>query len=168
MYAYVGNRPVNFVDPLGLDTIGPLDIKEHLRDLPQNYSPPTSDSLILNGAVQFGGAFQSGNVGASAYSGLAFDTKGNLCIVSDTCVASGTALGIFGTLGIQGSVGTGELCEGTTEGGGLFGAGGVGGAGGGMFSWEENGNINLGKGIYGVGGGIAGGAVTCRRSLICF
>lgn len=116
-----------------------------------------------------GGSIMTGQVGASADSGIAFDTTGNICLYSNLCVRLG--VGESGGLGITGglSVDQSPLSTGSSTSVGSFIDGGAGIYG--DFSASVNSgadSVGVGKGLVGVGGGQAIGTQACTSTTICW
>ena len=165
LYGYVLNDPVNLFDPFGLQSM--TDTWVNYGTYGANWSEFNKERNIppFNLSLTAGGSFHVGMVGLGAYTGLAIDNAGNICLVSNTCYSIGW--GYFGTLGIEGGIGTGKICEGTTEMKGGFIEGGPGITFSGSLTTSGN-NISAGKGLLGIGGGLAGSYISCQETMICF
>ncbi len=168
-YVYVWNSPLRFVDPFGLfDTSSSFSNTWTSYGIyGANWSEFRKERNIppFNLSLTAGGSFHVGMVGLGAHAGLAIDSTGNICLVSNTCYSIGW--GYFGTLGIEGGIGTGKICEGTTEMKGGFIEGGPGITFSGSLTTSGD-NISAGKGLLGIGGGLAGGYISCQETMICF
>ena len=115
-----------------------------------------------------GGAVHVGPVGGSLMTSIAIDSNGSVCLESELCTSGGA--GIFGNLGGEVSIdiGTNPLATGESATAGAFAEGGAGSVIGGSIKTDALGNISGGRGIFGVGGGVAGGLLVCQTTTICF
>ena len=139
LYAYVSSNPVGSIDPYGL--------------------------LDFNASVGAGGSFHVDPVGLKTTTSIAGNTNSRICVVTQVYGTFG--MRIFGNLGISSSIGTGALCEGAAPSGGFFAEGGAGITGSGSITTNGNGGT-VGKGVVGIGGGGAGGVISCQSRTICF
>ena len=136
-YTYVVNNPINFIDPIGLDSV----------------------------SIGFGGSFHYGPGGVNASSSIGIDGNGKVCLQFTKCGQVG--FGLQGGLGASISASDGDFCEGdsSTEGG--FGDGAYGFGGGASTSSDESGgtSVNAARGV--VGFGAAAGKQFCTTRTIC-
>lgn len=136
LYAYVLNNPVNWVDPWGLDSV----------------------------TAYSGGSFHLGGGGVSFMSGIAADTNGRICFVSNICGTVGP--GIYGDLGYELEGDSADLCEGVSESDGAFAKGGNGIVEGVSITGNNSG-YSASAGFGGIGGGAATGYTHCKKATIC-
>jgi RHS repeat-associated protein len=169
-YAYVSGNPVNLIDPLGLEGVGPWTYapgpQRDAYNAALNGTGPT-----LNFSLGAGGFGQWGLMTSSADSGIAVDTKGTVCIYSTICMGGGPGVPIQGELGLTGSAGTGEICSGDESSKGVYWMGGAGVAGQGQVM-HGSGGTSVSRGFLGVGGSPVGamkgaGAMGCQTTRIC-
>jgi len=133
------NDSVNFVDPWGLESV----------------------------TFYSGGSAHLGLGGVGFYGGVAVDSNGKKCVISKICGTVGP--GIYGELGFQMEVDSADLCEGESESEGAFLEGGSGIVGGGSVTGNSSGvSADVSSGRVGVGGGKAGGYISCKKTMICF
>lgn len=161
-YAYVENNPTNLIDPLGLFGFWPFG-----NPLGGNNSTPVP-MPTLNGSVGSGGSSMFLMNYMSADSGMAFDTRGNICFYSTICNGIGWQTPAGGELGGVLGVGAGELCseEETFE--GVYWSGGEGFVGQGQVMNDGS----YSRLMFGVGGSPEGsmagaGGLSCTRRLVC-
>jgi RHS repeat-associated protein len=147
-YAYVRNRPTQFIDPRGLKDCN-------------------CDNRVYNFTAGAGGLL--GMVAtASADSGVAIDTEGNTCIYSMLCASPPPLGGALGSsLNMGASAGTGRLCSGQTI---CIGAQSVGGV---VFGVEGQllkcgDGLVIGRGQAFAGESVGAGIVVCKLTLICW
>ncbi len=135
LYAYVGGDPVNRVDPEGL----------------------------ASATFYSGGSVHLGLGGVSFLGGVAIDTNGKVCIVSNIC---GTVdPGIYGDLGFEMEVDSADLCEGESKPEGAFAKGGSGIVGGSSVTGNDSGvSASVSSGRAGIGGGKAAGYTNCKKN----
>ncbi len=143
LYAYVNGNPLNKKDPYGLASV----------------------------TVSFGGQALWGLSGGSAESGIGFDTKGNVCIVTTVCRPAETGtIGAFGGLGGSIEIEKGNFCDGSSasKSRNLAVSLGFGDAGSGSATTDENGRLTGGgRAFGGVGGGIGVSTLSCEIRTIC-
>ena len=139
LYAYTANNPINFIDPEGLESV----------------------------TFYSGGSAHLGFGGVSFLGGVAVDTNGKVCVVSNVCGTIGP--GIYGDLGFEIEADSSDLCEGESESEGAFAKGGSGLVGGGSVTGNSSGvSASVSSGRAGVGGGKAAGHISCKKTTICF
>lgn len=142
------------------------------RKIDAYYAAQRGD-ITLNFSIGAGGFGQFCVTTASADSGVAVDTKGNVCFYSTICPGIGADVPLQGELGLVGSAGTGALCEGAQESKGAYWAGGEETAGQGQITRSSDGNLSIAKGFLGVGGSPAGGVLAgagvmkCQTTYVC-
>jgi RHS repeat-associated protein len=146
-YAYVGGRPLRYVDPRGLKC--------------------NCDKSVLNFAGTFNAAYGMDAVYGSLDAGFAFDTEGNQCLAFMFC-GMAPPMGIIVGAGAGGaaSAGTGRLCSGESTCVGITWAGGAGIAGEGQALKCGN-NLTIGRGIFLLGEMWGAGVTGCVLKLIC-
>jgi hypothetical protein len=116
-------------------------------------------SIALPKAAIYIGSGGSGTAGpftATADTGVAIDTRGNICLQTTSCVGAGLTADIGGTLGVVGQVQQGVLAVGVQETKGLAWMGGKGFAGEGQIQYGADG-FQYGRGLLGVGSTASGG-----------
>lgn len=169
-FAYVDGNSLNRIDPRGLQ----YDIPEQHPKYPPFFPGPSHpkpkscgcDKPSFHGTLGSGGIWGA-NVGpGSADSGIAVDSEGNMCIYSMLC----NRMGIWVAAGLNFVItgGSGRLCSGSHDCGGVFRMGGRGVFGDVDTLYCGGGSLVLGRVVPGVGEGWGGGILTCRITLMCF
>jgi RHS repeat-associated protein len=165
-YVYVNANPLRYTDPLGLE----LGAAYAAINRGERFGGSVVTPFVLNFSIGAGGMGMFGPLSASADSGIAVDTKGNVCVYSTVCGGVGFQTPLAGALGLVGGVGTGELCSGQSDSGGVFWMGGKGIVGEGEVLIGPDGS-SLTRGLVGVGWAVenpAGlGSKACHTTLIC-
>lgn len=169
IYAYGAENPLIQIDPLGLAN-GPAI--GWMRSRPPTGSSNGAAGPVGNMSFGAGGAGSLGPMFGSADSGLAVDTKGNICFYSSVCTGGGANHPLNGTLGLVGSVGTGELCSGQQKSRGAYWYGGKGIGGEGTVQANSDG-LSYSRGVVGPtfspdGGSGGAGYAQCTTTLMCF
>ncbi|MBK6376027.1 MAG: hypothetical protein IPH43_13130 [Xanthomonadales bacterium] len=168
-YGYVGGNPVGRIDPMGLEGIGAWTYPA--GPMRESFYAHQRGDVTYNFSMGAGGFGQVFVMVGSADSGIAVDTKGNICIYGTVCNGGGLGIPLQGELGLVGSVGTGEICPGEESSVGAYWIGGAGIAGQGQVM-QSTGGTSVARGFFGVGGSPEGpmggaGVLGCYTTRIC-